>query len=208
MERVWEKVHRACGHSVERQVHVAQWDRFRWHCLGANCTQRGVSHVRPAGPCTACGASLSTAREEAVLDLEVQSAEVPRTYFDVAVRYAVPGDNQRLRAASDRDGAVAHEAEGDKRRRYPDGLTPWRCVPLVTETGGRHGRQALLHLRALARAQASHLEEGGLEAANALVARWGAWLSVALQRANHSVVSRAFGSKGAGARELASSLAG
>jgi hypothetical protein len=143
------------------------------------------------GPCTACGAPLAAEREEAKLDLEVRSAEAPRTYFDVTVRYAVPGDQGRLRAAAERDGAVAAEAEAEKKRRYPDGQTPWRAVPLATETGGRHGRTALLHLRKLARKQAAKLEEGGDEAASALVQRWGAWLSCALQRANARVLHAA-----------------
>ena len=71
----------------------------------------------PAGPCSTCGAALSTAREEAVLDLEVRSATVPRLYFDVTVRHSVPGGAQLLAAAAGRDGAVNLEAEGEKRRR-------------------------------------------------------------------------------------------
>ena len=51
------------------------------------------------------------------------------------------------------------------------------------ETYGRHGRVALRYLRKLARKQAAKLEEGGEEAAGALVARWGRWLSVALHLA-------------------------
>jgi hypothetical protein len=192
LERVWAKIHRECGDSVETQVHVPGWDRWRWHCTARpGCAQRGVAWTPLLGPCTACGAPLAAEREEAKLDLEVRSAEAPRTYFDVTVRYAVPGDQGRLRAAAERDGAVAAEAEAEKKRRYPDGQTPWRAVPLATETGGRHGRTALLHLRKLARKQAAKLEEGGDEAASALVQRWGAWLSCALQRANARVLHAA-----------------
>ena len=78
------------------------------------------------------------------------------------------------------------------------------------ETGGRHGRTALLHLRKLARKQASKLEEGGDEAASALMQRWGAWLSCALHRANAKVLQEALGTE-AGLKEreagLRSSLA-
>ena len=115
-------------------------------------------------------------------------------FFDVTLRYAVPGDAPRLRAASNCDGAVAAEAESDKRRRYQDGQTPWRVVPLAVETGGRLGNAALRHLRQLARKQAARLEEGSDEAASSLVTRWAAWLSVALHRANAGVLRAALGS--------------
>ncbi len=198
LERVWTRIHRECGHSVETQVHVPQWDRWRWHCSARPaCQQRGVAWAPPTAPCGACGAALSAVREEAVLDLETRSAEAPRTLYDVTVRYAVPGDASRLRAAAARDGAVAAEAEDDKKRRYPDGQTPWRAVPLATETGGRHGLTALKHLRKLARKQAEKLEEGGDEAVSALVQKWGAWLSVALQRANAKVLLAALGTEAA-----------
>ena len=159
------------------------WDRWRWSCIA--CGGRGLAWTPPAGPCS-CGALLEIAREEAILDLEVRNAEAPCTYFDVTVRHAIPGDAQRLTAAADRDGAVLREAEADKRRRYPDGQTPWRVVPLAVETYGRHGKTALEHLRKLARSAAAQLgEEGEAEAAaSALVARWGARLSAALHRAN------------------------
>ncbi len=205
LERVWERIHRECGHAVDRQVHVTQWDRFRWLCTG--CAQRSLAWAPPLGPCGTCGAALEVRREEAVLDLEVRSAAAPRTFYDVTVRYAVPGDAARLGAAANRDGAVAAEAEAEKLRRYPDAQAPWRCVPLATESGGRLGQRALKHLRQLARKQAENLEEGGQEAASGLVTRWGAWLSVALHRANARVLSAALGAQGGGGRDLACSLA-
>ena len=212
LERVWERIHRECGHAVERQVHVPQWDRWRWHCSARPaCQQGGVAWAPPAAACGQCGAALVATREEAVLDLEVRSAEAPRTFFDVTVRYAVPGDAARLGAAAGRDGAVVQEAEEDKRRRYPDGQTPWRAVPLATETGGRHGPTALKHLRKLARKQAARLQEGGDEAVSSLVQRWGAWLSVALQRANAAVLHSALGTESADTElreKLRSELAG
>jgi hypothetical protein len=205
LERVWERIHRECGHAVDRQVHVTQWDRFRWLCTG--CAQRSLAWAPPLGPCGTCGAALEVRREEAVLDLEVRSAAAPRTFYDVTVRYAVPGDAARLGAAANRDGAVAAEAEAEKLRRYPDAQAPWRCVPLATESGGRLGQRALKHLRQLARKQAENLEEGGQEAASGLVTRWGAWHSVALHRANARVLSAALGAQGGGGRDLACSLA-
>ena len=81
---------------------------------------------------------------------------------------------------------------------------------MATETGGRHGRTALLHLRKLARKQAAKLEEGGDAAASALLQRWGDWLSCALHRANAKVLQAALGTE-AGQKEreadLRSSLA-
>ena len=123
----------------------------------------------------------------------MRTPQAPRVFYDVTVRYAVPGDVSRLTAAADRDGAVAKEAEDDKKRRYPAGQTPWPAVPLATETGGRHGKDALKLLRKLARNQAAKLEEGGEAAASALVALWGAWLSVALHRANAKVLWSSLG---------------
>ena len=125
--------------------------------------------------------------------MEVRTAEAPRTFYDVTVRYAVPAEGPRLRAAAGRDGAVAAEAEGDKQRRYPDGRTPWRAVPLATETGGRLGNEALKHLRKLARKQAESLDESGDAAVSALLTKWGAWLSVALHGANAAARRAALG---------------
>ena len=147
-----------------------------------------------------------------MLDLEVRTAQAPRTFYDVTVRYSVPGDAPRVAAAASRDGAVAKEAEDAKKKRYPDGRTPWRCVPLATETAGRLGKQALKHLRILAKAKAgSELDEGQEQAAGALVQKWGAWLSVALHSATAAVLWAALGSEreADGARhELAAELAG
>jgi len=196
LERVWERIHRECGHAVDRQVHVPQWDRWHYRCSAhPACPHRGVAWAPPSAPCGLCGAALEATREEAVLDLEVRSAEAPRTFYDVTVRYAVPGDAPRLQAASRCSGAVAREAEADKRSRYPASRSPWRAVPLATETGGRHGSAALKHLRSLARLQAARLPDGGAEAASSLTQRWGAWLSVALQRANAAVLAAALGAQ-------------
>ena len=202
IERVWADIHRECGHAVQRQVYVPGWDRWRWSCT---CGQRGLARTPPQHPCATCGSHLDSVREEAVLDLEVRSHDVPRSYFDVTVRHSVPGDPRRLAAAALYDGAVNQEAEADKRSRYPDGQTPWRVIPLALETNGRHGRAALKHLRRLARQQASALEEAdGVHAASALVLRWGCRLSVALQRSNAARLRSALG---AGARDIGRSFA-
>ena len=91
---------------------------------------------------------------------------------------------------------MCREAEADKRRRYPDGQTPWRVVPLAVETFGRHGLSSLVHLRKLARTAAVQLGvDGDAEAAaSALVARWGARLSAALHRANAARLRSCLGS--------------
>ena len=54
------------------------------------------------------------------------------------------------------------------------------------------------YLRQLARKQAAKLEEGGEEAAGALVARWGRWLSVALHRATARNLRASLGDEDAG----------
>ena len=88
-------------------------------------------------------------REEAVLDLEVRSADVPRLYLDVTVRHAVGADaaRQALARAARHDGTTAAEGEGDKRARYPQERSPYGALPLALETYGRHGREALRYLR-------------------------------------------------------------
>ena len=148
------------------------------------------------------------------MDLEIQGAGQPRTYFDVTVRYSVPGDAEGLAAARAHDGAINRKAEGDKRSRYPDGQTPWRVVPLALETCGRHGRTALRHLRKLARVRAQQLSDAGEEAgraASALTQRWGAELSVALHRATARQLRSALGTDlaaAAAAKKLAEEAAG
>ena len=95
----------------------------------------------------------------------------------------------------------------------PDGRTPWRCVALAAMTCGRHGQLALKHLRELAEAKAEcEMDGDGAErAAGALVQKWGAWLSVALHRANAAMLWSALGSErelAAEHRALAAELAG
>ena len=167
VEAALERIHTECGHHVARQVAVPAWDRFRWRCPG--CGSRGLAFAPPVALCGDCGVALETQREEAVLDLEVRGAAVPRQYLDVTVRHSVPGDAARLRSASGHDGAVNREAEVDKRSRYPDGRSPFRVLPIALESFGRFGRTALLHLRSLAKQQAQRLVEGGAEAVSSLV---------------------------------------
>ena len=207
LERALECIHLECGHAVARQVHVPGWDRYRWHC--GTCTLGGTAWDRP-GACSNCGGALQTDREEAILDLEVRTARVPKTFFDVTVHHSVPGDAARLASASSCDGAVAKEAEGNKRRRYPDGRTPFRGVPFALESYGRVGETALKHLRELARDRAANLQEGGEEAASALLQRWAASLSSALCRANARSLRSALGAASAKAtgKEVAAELAG
>ena len=143
-----------------------------------------------------------------MLDLEVQGLDAPRLFLDVTVRHSVPGDADRLAAAAAFDGAVAKEAEGDKRSRYPSGQTPWQALPLAQETFGRLGRAALNHLRKLARGRAQALPEDVGVAASSLTVRWGCRLSVALHRANAANLRRALGADPAAqAAGLAAALA-
>ena len=125
-------------------------------------------------------------------------------YFDVTVRYSVPGDAAALAAAAGRDGAVNAEAEADKKRRYPSGRAPWGMVPLALETGGRHGQAALRHLRELARGEAALLGEADAPAAaGALVTRWGRELSASQHRAKARQLRTALGADRAGASRAA-----
>ena len=174
------------------------------------CGFHGLSWDVPTAPCGLCGLDLVVKREEAVLDLEVRTPGAPRTFFDVTVRHSVPGDAARAAAAANRAGAVAKEAENTKKARYPDGRTPWRCVPLAQETHGRFGAQAFQHLRRLAKEKATaEFEGGGAEhAAGALVQKWAAWLSVALHRVNAAVLWTALGAEKRAVGDLAAELAG
>ena len=142
-ERVWGRIHRECGYAVDTQVHEPAWNRWRWSCSGAACEGRGVAWQHPTGPCGLCGAALQANLEEAVLDLEVRSAEVPKLYMDVTVRHAVGNDEARVRRAARADGTTNAEAEGDKADRYPPDHCPYKAGPLAMETYGRHGRVAL-----------------------------------------------------------------
>ena len=162
-------------------------------------------------PCSRCNGQVEVELEEAVLDLEVRSARVPRAFVDVAVHHSVPGDAARLTAAARGGGAVNKEAEAEKRRRYPDGRAPWEVVPFAVETYGRLGAAALKHLRSLARARAQELPERGEETASTLLQRWSARISAALQRSNARRLRSALGAVEPAklrARELAEALAG
>ena len=188
------------GHSGVR----AQLGPLEWRCSTPACANcpvaprrwRGVAWQCPAALCSLCGAVLDVEREEAVLDLEVRSAEVPKRFLDVTVRHAVANDVRLGRAARE-DGATNKEAEGDKRDRYPAAQCAHPMVPLALETYGRHGRASLRCLRKLARKQAETFDEGGEEAASGLVARWGRWLSVALHRATARNLRASLGSEAA-----------
>ena len=85
------------------------------------------------------------------------------------------------------------EAEQEKRGRYPAAQAPWKLLPLALETYGRHGREALRHLRLLAKKRAQALDEGSDQAASALVLRWACRLSVALHRENARNLRRSVG---------------
>ena len=81
-------------------------------------------------------------------------------------------------------------------------------MPFAVEMFGRLGKEALAHLRALARGSANAVFGDEGVASSSLVARWGCDLSVALQRANASNVHRAIGAAEACCGELASTLVG
>lgn len=134
-----------------------------------------------------------------MLDLQAEHVSAPLLFMDVTVRHGVPGDTARLRAAAATDGAVASEAEGDKRRRYPSEGVPFRCIPLAMETYGRLGPAALRHLRWLARGVGASGPASGDTSewvAHAQVQAWGARLSVALHKANARNLRSAVGLAG------------
>ena len=209
VERELARIHVECGHAVSTQVYVPQWNRWWTHC--ASCNLRSITWVDVSAPCCRCNSPLAMELEEAVLDLEIRSARVSRAFVDVTVHHSVPGDASRLAAAARGGGAVNKEAEAEKKRRYPDGHAPWEVVPFAVETYCRLGAAALKHLRSLARARAQDLPEGGEEAASALLQRWTARISAALQRSNARRLRSSLGAVERArlrARELAESLAG
>ena len=87
-----------------------------------------------------------------------------------------------VRSAATEDGAAARRGERSKHHRY--GRT---VLPLVTETFGRLGPEALRWWRELAKQVAEAdplLKDRGKWAVAGLLAQWWAETSVALQRAN------------------------
>ena len=210
IEQVLAAIHFECGHTVNTQVYVPQWDRWKTHC--SRCQVHSVTWSDAEAPCCRCGGPLVVEREEAILDVEVRSSRVPRLFIDVTVHHSVPGDASRLAAAARCGGTVNREAEAEKKRRYPDGLAPWSVIPFAVETYGRLGTAALAHLRSLARARAQGLPDGGGDVAvTALLQRWTARLSAALQRSNSRRLGTSLGTVAhakRGARELAEGMAG
>ena len=63
LEDVWEALHRECGYTTARQVHVPAWDRWRWVC-GTCASQLGT---RNPGDCPSCGRGRIRQREETIL---------------------------------------------------------------------------------------------------------------------------------------------
>ena len=59
-----------------------------------------LAMLAAAAACEACGEPLAAQREEAILDLEVRSEDLPRMFFDITVRHGVPGDAGRPAAAA------------------------------------------------------------------------------------------------------------
>ena len=206
VENVLASIHEECGYTVARQVHCPS------ETAGSGTAGRATSEGTwdlPGAPCHHCGASTVFELEEAVLDLDVRSARVPRTLLDVTVRYGVPGGDAQLAAAARGPGAVNRTAEVEKRLRCPDGLTPWSVVPFAVESFGRLGPTALKHLRGLARTRAQALLEGGEAAASSLLRRWAARLSAALHRSNAARLRSSLGAaepERLRARDLAAEL--
>ena len=133
---MFASIHEECGYTVARQVHCPS------ETAGSGTAGRATSEGTwdlPGAPCHHCGASTVFELEEAVLDLDVRSARVPRTLLDVTVRYGVPGGDAQLAAAARGPGAVNRTAEMEKRLRYPDGRTHWSVVPFAVESFGRLG---------------------------------------------------------------------
>ena len=147
----------------------------------------------PRTPCDACGDSVVSELEEAILDIDARSARVLRLFLDVTIRYGVPGGVTQLAAAARGPGAVNRTAEIEKRLRYPDGRSPWKVVPFAIETFGRVGISALKLLRGLARARAQGIAHDGQAVVSSLLQRWGARISVALHRSNAMRLRSALG---------------
>ena len=102
-----------------------------------------------------------------------------------------PRAQSYVRAAAAEDGAAARSGERATHFRYGP-----HVLALLAETYGRWGRRALAWWRSLAKHAAKHdanFAHHGIFAGSALLQRWWAHLSVALQRSNVNALSEAFG---------------
>ena len=106
-------------------------------------------------------------------------------------RVTHPLASSYVRSAATQDGAAARRGERSKHHRY--GRT---VLPLVTETFGRLGPEALRWWRELAKQVAEAdklLKDRGKWAMAGLLAQWWAETSVALQRANADALLASLG---------------
>jgi len=180
--KVVADIHKECGCNVATEVYVTAWDRWRWRCLNGACEQHGVADA-PRETCEHCSAALEVTREEAVLDIEVRSPIMPIQYIDVTVHHSLPGDDSRLGRAAQRGGEVAREAARQKHERYPRRRCQWALRPFAVETFGAFGKEAVDHVRKLARTAATSISADLGVVSSVLVQKWSARLSVALQMA-------------------------
>ena len=128
------------------------------------------------------------------LDLRVEGGPwSPVCFVDHEVSH--PPAPTYVMNAADADGATARAAESVKRHRYSRAV-----VPLVSETYGRLGPQALTWWRALAKQVADTdplLAGRGSWAMAGLLSHWWAECSVALQRANAEALLASRGNRAA-----------
>ena len=134
--------------------------------------------------------------QRARLDLRVEGGpEAPVRFVDHKVTH--PLARSSVQAAAREDGAAAKQGERDKHRRYGR----W-VLPLLSETYGRLGPEALHWWRALAKQVAASdplLRSRGKWAVSGLLSQWWAETSVALQRANAEALLTSLGKPATGA---------
>jgi hypothetical protein len=169
---LWAQLLPGAGYAVQCEQHVPRWDRWRRQRNGRWQIQR------------------------AVLDLRVEAPPAePVAYLDTKVTH--PCSPSYAAGAAAENGFAAAKAEEEKHTRYPPRPgTTGRLVPLVVETYGRWGAEALSFLRRAAGRACTRttalrvLEEEGPPAV------LGSWLeraSVALQKSNAAALKAAAG---------------
>ena len=169
---LWAQLLPGAGYGVQCEQHVPRWDRWRQGRNGRWWRQRAILDLRAEAP----------------------PAE-PVQYLDTEVTH--PCSHSYVVGAAAENGYAARRAEQVKHARYPQQPgTTGRLVPLVAETYGRWGDEALSFLRrAAGRActRTTALVVLGEEGPPAVLGSWLERASVALQKTNAAALKAAAG---------------
>jgi hypothetical protein len=89
--------------------------------------------------------------EQAIMDVVARDPTADKTIFiDVSIVHAVTGEQRSLTTRANQGGAAAARREYEKHRKYGACPAPAKFFPVVFETTGRLGRDAIKCLRLLA----------------------------------------------------------